>query len=80
MLGGMPSILKLPIRVPVALVSVVVVIAIWLVAAPVAIVLGLVGWAAIRGTHEEKFVWGEAVLQRASALGDAVARVAWKIV
>ena len=72
--------LMLIVRIPIALVSIVVVVAIWVVAAPVAFVLGLAGWAAIRGSHEEKFVWGEAVLQRARALGESVARVAWKIV
>jgi hypothetical protein len=76
----MRRILGLVIRIPVALVSLIVVVAIWLVAAPVAFVLGLAGWAAIRGTHEEKFVWGEAVLQRARALSEAVAQVAWRIV
>jgi hypothetical protein len=76
----MRALLRLLVRIPVALVSLVVVFAIWLVAAPLAFVLGLAGWAAIRGTHEEKFVWGEAVLQRASAIGDAIARTAWKIV
>jgi hypothetical protein len=76
----MRRILGLVIRIPVALVSLIVVVAIWLVAAPVAFVLGLAGWAAIRGTHEEKFVWGEAVLQRARALSETFARLAWRIV
>jgi hypothetical protein len=80
MLLRMRSVLMLVVRVPVALVSIVVVVTLWLVAAPVAFVLGLAGWAAIRGTHEEKFVWGEAVLQRARALSDVVARLAWRIV
>ena len=72
--------LGLVVRIPIALVSAIVVIAIWLVAAPLAFVLGLAGWAAIRGTHEEKFVWGEAVLQRARALSESVARLAWRVV
>lgn len=76
----MRTALGLVIRIPVALVSALVVIAIWLVTAPAAFVLGLAGWAAIRGTHEEKFVWGEAVLQRARALSEAVTRLAWRIV
>jgi hypothetical protein len=80
MLLRMRRIFGLVIRIPVALVSIVVVVAIWVVAAPVAFVLGLAGWAAIRGTHEEKFVWGEAVLQRARAISEALARVAWKVV
>lgn len=80
MLLRVGSVIRFVVRVPVALVSAIVVVAIWLVAAPVAFVLGLAGWAAIRGTYEEKFVWGEAVLQRARALGDAVARFAWRIV
>jgi hypothetical protein len=75
----MDSILRFAVRAPVAVVAAVVVLAIWLVAAPIAFVLGLAGWAAIRGTHEEKFVWGEAVLQRARAVGEAVARLVWKI-
>jgi hypothetical protein len=80
MLLRMRSVLMLIIRIPFALVSIVVVVALWLVAAPVAFVLGLAGWAAIRGTHEEKFVWGEAVLQRARALSETFARLAWRIV
>jgi hypothetical protein len=75
----MRSILRFVVRVPLAVVAAVVVLAIWLVAAPIAFVLGLTGWAAIRGTHEEKFVWGEAVLQRARALGEAIARLVWKM-
>jgi hypothetical protein len=75
----MRSILRFVVRVPLAVVAAVVVLAIWLVAAPIAFVLGLAGWAAIRGTHEEKFVWGEAVLQRARALGEAIARLVWKM-
>lgn len=74
----MRRIIALVVRIPLALVAVVVVAAVWLVAALVAFVLGVAGWAAIRGTHEEKFVWGEAVLQRANAVVDAIARVAWK--
>ena len=74
------SVLMLVVRIPVALVSIVVVVAIWLLAAPAAFVLGLAGWAAISGTHEEKFVWGEAVLQRARAFSESLARLAWKIV
>jgi hypothetical protein len=80
MLRRMRSLLMLVVRIPVALVSIVVVVALWVVAAPAAFVLGLAGWAAIRGTYEEKFVWGEAVLQRARSLSEAVARLAWKIV
>jgi hypothetical protein len=75
----MRSVLRFVIRAPVAIVSTAVVLAIWLVAAPIAFVLGLAGWAAIRGTHEEKFVWGEAVLQQARAVSEAVARIVWKI-
>ena len=75
----MRSVLRFLVRAPVALIAAVVVLAIWLVAAPIAFVLGLAGWAAIRGTHEEKFVWGEAVLQRARELGEAVARLAWRV-
>jgi hypothetical protein len=76
---GMGSILRFAVRAPAAVVAAVVVLAVWLVAAPIAFVLGLAGWAAIRGTHEEKFVWGEAVLQRARAVGEAVARLVWKL-
>ena len=67
------------IRVPLSVAFVVVATAIWLVAAPLAFVLGLAGWALLRGTHEEKFRWGEAVLQRARALTDRRARVAWRV-
>lgn len=80
MLLGMRSVLGIVIRIPLALVSIFAVVAIWVVAAPVAFVLGLAGWAAIRGTHEEKFVWGEAVLQRARALSESVAQLAWRVV
>jgi hypothetical protein len=80
MLFGMRSVLMLIVRIPVALVSIVVVVALWVVAAVVAFVLGLAGWAAIRGTHEEKFVWGEAVLQRARTLSESLGRLAWRIV
>lgn len=79
MVRGMRRVLALVVRIPVAVVSVVAVVAIWLVTAPIAFVLGLAGWAAIRGTHEEKFVWGEAVLDRGRRLSDAIARLAWKI-
>jgi len=75
----MGSILRFAVRAPVAVVAAIAVLAIWLVAAPIAFVLGLAGWAAIRGTHEDKFVWGEAVLQRARALGEGIARLVWKI-
>ena len=75
----MRSVLRFVVRAPVAIVSTAVVLAIWLVAAPIAFVLGLAGWAAIRGTHEEKFVWGEAVLERARAVSEAVAQLVWKI-
>jgi hypothetical protein len=75
----MRSVLRFVVRAPVAIVSTAVVLAIWLVAAPIAFVLGLAGWAAIRGTHEEKFVWGEAVLNRAHAVSEAIARLVWKI-
>jgi hypothetical protein len=75
----MPLVLRFVVRAPVAVVAAAVVLAIWLVAAPIAFVLGLAGWAAIRGTHEEKFVWGEAVLQQARAVSEAVARIVWKI-
>ena len=75
----MGSILRFAVRAPVAVVAAIAVLAIWLVAAPIAFVLGLAGWAAIRGTHEEKFVWGEAALQRARALGESIQRLVWKI-
>lgn len=74
----MRSVLALVVRIPVALVSIVVVLAIWVIAAPAAFVLA--GWAAIRGTQEEKFSWGEALLQRARGLSESVAQLAWKIV
>ena len=48
----MGSILRFAVRAPVAVVAAIAVLAIWLVAAPIAFVLGLAGWAAIRGTHE----------------------------
>ena len=79
MLLRMRLILRFLVRAPVAVVASVVVLTIWLVAAPIAFVLGLAGWAAIRGTHEEKFVWGEAVLQWARRLGESVARLAWRV-
>lgn len=75
----MRRLLAVLVRVPAAVVALIVVIAIWLVAAPLAFVLGLAGWAAIRGTHEEKFVWGEAVLERARTLSDALAAAVSKI-
>ena len=55
-----------------------VVAVVWAIAAPLAFVLGLAGWAAIRGTHEEKFVWGEQVLQTARGASERFARVGWK--
>ena len=58
--------------------NVVVVGVLWAIAAPLAFVLGLVGWAAIRGTHEEKFVWGERVLQTARAASERFAQIGWK--
>jgi hypothetical protein len=50
----------------------------WAIAAPLAFVLGIVGWAAIRGTYEEKFVWGERVLQIARGASERFARIGWK--
>jgi hypothetical protein len=64
------------VRIPLSLAFVAVATAIWLVAAPLAFLLGLAGWGLLRGTYEEKFRWGEAVLQRARALTDRLARFA----